>query len=258
MHPVKIIFFDIDGTLVDHATGRISPKTLEALHRLQDRNIKICIATGRPNASLPDFGDLHFDAMSTFNGSVCYSGENIIFSAPIPPASVQKIIDNAAALGRPVSVAVWDRLVANGIEQDLADYYTMAGLVLTVAEDFEETCRQDVFQIMMGCRQSDHPAIIRGAEDVKITFSWERASDVLSVHGGKGASIQKILDYFGLDASEAMAFGDSKNDEDMLHAVGTGVAMGNATEQLKALADDICGPVSEDGIYHYCLQQGLI
>ena len=161
-------------------------------------------------------------------------------------------------MGRPVSVAVWDRLVANGIEKDLADYYTMAGLVLTVADDFEETCRQDVYQIMMGCRLSDHPAVIRGAEDVKLTFAWERACDVLSAHGGKGPSIQKILNYFGLDASQAMAFGDSKNDEDMFQEVGFGVAMGNATDALKALADDVCGSVSEDGIYHYCLQHGLI
>jgi hydroxymethylpyrimidine pyrophosphatase-like HAD family hydrolase len=44
----------------------------------------------------------------------------------------------------------------------------------------------------------------------------------------------------------------------MLQAVGTGIAMGNATQQLKAVADGICDPVSRDGVYHYCLQQGLL
>ena len=40
MHPVKIAFFDIDGTLVDHATGKISPKTVEALQRLEEKGIR--------------------------------------------------------------------------------------------------------------------------------------------------------------------------------------------------------------------------
>jgi HAD superfamily hydrolase (TIGR01484 family) len=153
---------------------------------------------------------------------------------------------------------VRDRLVANGIDQDLADYYEVAGQVLTVAEDFDIACREDVYQIMMGCREPDHPAIIQGAEEVKIVLSWDRAADVISTKGGKGSAIARILEYYDLEPSQAIAFGDSQNDLDMIHAVGTGVAMGNALPQVKAIADDVCLPVSEDGIYHYCLQHGFI
>ena len=55
-----------------------------------------------------------------------------------------------------------------------------------------------------------------------------------------------------------MAFGDSYNDIQMLQAVGHGIAMGNAPEELKAVAAEVCGSVSQDGIYHYCLTKGLI
>ena len=44
----------------------------------------------------------------------------------------------------------------------------------------------------------------------------------------------------------------------MLQTVGTGVAMGNALDHVKAIADDVCGHVAEDGIYQYCLEKGLI
>ena len=44
----------------------------------------------------------------------------------------------------------------------------------------------------------------------------------------------------------------------MLQTVGTGVAMGNADARLKAFADDVCGPVGEEGIYRYCVRHGLI
>ena len=82
--------------------------------------------------------------------------------------------------------------------------------------------------------------------------------DVIPASGGKGIGIEKMLAYYGLDKAEALAFGDGNNDREMLLAVGTGVAMENGSPELKALADEICGPVYEDGIYHYCTSKGLI
>lgn len=258
MPPVKIIFFDIDGTLVNPQTGRISDKTILALNQLQERGIKICISTGRAPSEVPDFGPLHFDAFCTYNGSLCYTDNAVLHSSPIAPEDVQRVIQNAAEIGRPVSVAVRNRLAANGWDPDLADYYRLADLELTIAPDFDVASREDVYQILIGCRPDEHAALINGVHGVKIAISWDRAVDVIPATSGKGAAIAKVLAYFGLDASQAMAFGDSQNDLDMLEAVGVGVAMGNATEQLKAVADDVCGGVAEDGIYHYCLARGLI
>ena len=258
MHPVKIMFFDIDGTLVDPATGKISDKTREALKRLREKGILLCVATGRPSVCLPDFGDLRFDAFCTFNGSLCYTEREIVHSDPVPTRDVSTVLENAAALGRPVSVAVKDRLVANGYDVDLADYYRLAGLELEVSTDFASALEEDIYQIMLGCRESDHEAILRGTEGVKLAVSWERAADVISATGGKGVAICKTAADFGLDVSQCLAFGDSYNDIEMLQAAGTGVAMGNAAPRLKEVADDVCGPVSEDGIYHYCVEHGLI
>lgn len=258
MNPVKIIFFDIDGTLWDPSAERISDRTREALKKLREKGIVLCIATGRPSVCLPDFGDLQFDAFCTFNGALCYTDREIIHSDPIAPRDVAKVLQNAAALGRPVSVAVKDRLAANGSDQDLADYYRVAGLDLTVSDDFDSACQEAIYQIMLGSRESEYPAIIRDTEGVKLAVSWERAVDVISATGGKGVAISKTAAYFGLDLSRSLAFGDSYNDLDMLQAAGTGVAMGNAAPQLKEVADHVCRSVSEDGIYHYCLEHGLI
>ena len=258
MRPVKIIFFDIDGTLVDPATGRIPAKTFEALNLLQEKGIRLCVATGRPTASLPDFQGLHFDAFCTFNGSLCYTEAEVIHRIPIPREDLRKVRENAAAIGRPISAALRDRLVASGWDEDLAGYYQLAGLELTVDVDFETACQEEVYQIMLGCRESDHAHIIRDTQGVTITFSWDRAADVIPSGSGKAQAILKILEYYHLDASEAMAFGDGFNDLEMLQTVGTGVAMGNGSPRLKAVADDVCGKISEDGIYHYCIDHGLI
>ena len=258
MAQTKIIFFDIDGTLLDPQTGRISAKHLQTLKQLEEKGIKRCIVTGRPTACLPDLGDLHLDVLATFNGCFCCTDTEVIYSNPIDPEDVRILLENAAALGRPVSVAVRNRLAANGYDQDLADYYGLSHLELTVAEDFDQALREPVYQVMLGSREEEHAAIIRGTANAKLAISWERAVDVIPATGGKGSAIRQILAHYGLDPSQALAFGDSHNDLEMLQAVGTGIAMGNATPQLKAVADQICGSVSEDGIYHYCVAQGLI
>lgn len=258
MDAIKIIFFDIDGTLADPATGCISHKTFEALHRLQQKGILVCIATGRPTVSLPDLKDLHPDVFCVFNGSLCYQEDTVIHSVPIPKEDVSAILKNANEMGRAVSVAVKDRLVANGIDKDLADYYRLAGLTLTVADDFDQTTQEDVYQIMLSYRETDRAQLLQNTKKVKIALSWDRAADLISKESGKGSAVKKILKYFGLHAQQAMAFGDSYNDIQMLQAVGHGIAMGNAPEELKAVAAEVCAPVSQDGIYHYCLAKGLI
>ena len=255
---MKIIFFDIDGTLVDPRTGEISALTIHTLTRLQALGVRICISTGRSPSALPDFGPLKFDACCTYNGSLCYTDSKILHSNPIAAEEVAQVLKNAARIGRPAAVATRRRLAANGWDQDLADYYRLAKLELTVAPDFDTACQEDVYQILVGCRESDHEVLLRGTHGVKIAVSWDRAVDIIPAASGKGAAIEKTLAHFGLDASQAMAFGDSQNDLEMLKAVGVGVAMGNASPQAKAAADEICGAVSEDGIYHYCAAHGLI
>ncbi len=258
MNQTKIIFFDIDGTLIDMQKKQISEKTLETLRRLREKGVLICMATGRSPAALPKLDGVEFDAYLTFNGSLCYTETETIFSNPISAGDVQKIIQNATNLGRPVSVATRERLAANGTDGDLAEYYSFAHLEVTVAPDFEEVCRQEIYQVMLGCRETDHPAILNGVAGAKIAAWWDRAVDIIPADGGKGIGIQKILEYYHLTKLEALAFGDGNNDIEMLQAVGTGIAMANASPQLKEVAHDVCGHVAEDGIYHYCIHHGLI
>ena len=258
MDNIKIVFFDIDGTLINLGAKDLSDKTRETLNRLREKGILICIATGRPPLTVPRFEGVAFDAYLTFNGSYCYNESGVIFSNPIPSADVQKIIENAQEMGRPVSIATRERLDANGSDTDLADYYAFVRMQVPVDANFELTAKQDVYQLMMGCRKEEYGQVMRSVTGAKITAWWERAVDIIPANGGKGVGVEKILSHYGLSASQALAFGDGNNDIEMLQTVGTGVAMGNASEELKMIANDVCGHVADDGIYHYCLAHGLI
>ena len=74
----KIIFFDIDGTLVPLKEG-IRPRTVEALQKLRQNGIKLCIATGRAPMEVPKFEGVTFDAFLTYNGSYCFTPERDVF-----------------------------------------------------------------------------------------------------------------------------------------------------------------------------------
>ena len=255
---IKIIFFDIDGTLIDMERKVISERTVETLRRLQQNGIKICVATGRPPISLPDFHGARFDAFLTFNGSFCYTEDKVIYRNPIPNEDVHLIINNAAAIHRPVSIATAKRMSANGKDQDLIDYYAISRQEVTVSDDFAQLADQEIYQIMMGCYPEEYPKVMKNVRHVKIAAWWDRAVDIIPASGGKGIGVHKILEYYQLNKDEAAAFGDGDNDIEMLQAVGTGIAMANASDRLKQIADDQCGHVREDGVSTYCMSHGLI
>ena len=270
---IKIAFFDVDGTLVDMKKKIITPAMIETLKHLKENGIILCMATGRGPYLVPsfpgmktvetvlsDFPGIDFDVFLSYNASYCYTKDEVIFSNPIPKEDVKAIVENASEIHRPVFLAGVEGGGANGCDKDLADYFAIAKSKVNVLDnfDFEKLMDKKVYQMMVGCYKEEYADILRDVDGARITAWWTRAADITPANGNKGVGVRKILDYYHLDKENAIAFGDGTNDIEMLEAVGTGVAMGNATDDVKTVADAICGHVAEDGIYHYCKEQGLI
>ena len=76
--------------------------------------------------------------------------------------------------------------------------------------------------------------------------------------GGKGSGALTMLDYLGISADEAVAFGDSENDIAMFEVCGTSVAMGSATAAAKAAATYVTDDIDDGGLYRACVRMGLI
>ena len=73
----------------------------------------------------------------------------------------------------------------------------------------------------------------------------------------KGRAVERVCAHFGLGLDRAVAFGDSMNDAAMLRAAGIGVAMGNAPEEVKALADQVCESCADGGVAKALARMGL-
>ena len=249
MSDIKIIFFDIDGTLIDMKKKQISKKVLETLVKLKNNGIKICIATGRSPMQVPHFPNVEFDAFLTYNGSYCFNKYQDIFSNPLKKEDVYTIINNAKEIGRPLSLATKNRLAANGSDKDLDEYYGFSGNKVKVADDFDTVVNtEEIYQIMLGCYKNEYDLIMKDVKDAKITAWWDRAIDIIPLNGGKGVAITKILNYYQLTKEEAMAFGDGNNDIEMLDVVGYPIVMENGSDEVKQHACYICDDVEKEGI----------
>lgn len=208
---------------------------------------------------MPQVDGVTFDVYLTYSGSYCYTGAGeIIFNNPLHKQDVLQIAKNSQEINRPMVAATVDRMAANWVDEDLHEYYLMGGIDLKPAPDFQQVLQDDVYQIMASGRVPERPNMIKDTENAKIVAWWDIAFDIVPADGGKGRGVTKVLEYFGLQTSEAMAFGDGNNDLEMFQAIDYCVAMGNGSEDLKKIAWATCGNCEDDGIYHFCKENKLI
>jgi len=254
---IKIAFFDIDGTLLRFNHSDLIINTIEALHRLQDNGILICIATGRSNPCVPHFNDVNFDVYLTFNGSYIFNKHEVIRSNQLDKDDVQIILSNLKSMGKPAAIANTETIVTNGIDDDLRMYFEFGSETINISKDFEQIANSGIYQIMAGVTKEEYDDVLKNTKHCKITAWWDRAVDIIPIDGGKGKAIEKILEHYGFSKDEAIGFGDGRNDIEMLKTVGLGIAMGNASDEVKSYADDVCESVDDDGIYKYCLKNNF-
>ena len=255
---IKIVFFDIDGTLLKKGQTQLSNKTAYTLKSLQQKGILLCMATGRSYTAIPHFDAIEFDILLTFNGSYIKTKDKIIYKQPIDPSDKFKIINSLNQMDRAIAISNEKFLITNGTDPNLEQYFAFGNEELLIDPHFNELAKNDIYQIMCSCSKEEYNQILNGTTQTQITAWWDKAVDIIPLDCGKGNAVNKVLNYFNFTKEEAIAFGDGENDIAMLKEVGIGIAMDNANDKVKEIADIICPSVDKDGIYHYCLENKLI
>lgn len=228
----------------------MSYKTKYALQKLKENKILIFAATGRPYYIVPKFDDIEFDGFLTFNGQLCLYNDEIIYENHLDPQDVKKVIQNASEIDKGCMAASDTLMGANFYDKKLDDYMLIADPNgAKVLQNFDELIKENIYQMMVAATKNQEPMILKDLNHTTCTRWHPDAMDIIPATGGKGIGTKKILEYFGFSADESMAFGDGGNDKDMLETVGCGIAMGNAIESVKQVANYVTKPVSEDGVY---------
>ena len=255
---IKAAFFDIDGTLFSHTMHKIPDSARKAMHLLREKGVKVFLATGRGIRTLKgvSWGDLVFDGYITLNGQICLDAEeHILFEAPIKGEDAAYLIDAFQTKKMPLALVEKDRTYLNFVNETVRLAQESVAIPMLPIEEYTGA---PIYQIIGYLTRKETEKLEPLIPNCKITRWYEDGIDIISKDGGKANGIQKILEVYGFTKEEAIAFGDSDNDLEMLEFAGIGVAMGNAVESVKEVADYVTSHIDEDGIWNACKHFELI
>lgn len=266
----KIIFLDVDGTLVDYE-NRIPESAVRAIQTARKNGHKVYVCTGRSKAEMqPELWEIGLDGMIGGNGSYVENQGHVVMHQMITLEKCSAIVD-------------W-------LHERNLEFYLESNEGLFASEHFEQRGEKTIQEYMRRKGEADaQKATVRNTfvgmvfdgelyrNDVnKISYilnsyqdfldTRERFSDMQNgTWGGKGEialfgdigvanitkahAIEELLKYLGADRTDTIAFGDAKVDIPMLEYCAFGVAMGNGGEEIKNMADYITDDVEEDGLY---------
>jgi len=239
---IKAVFFDVDGTLITHGDKQMPKSTLEALWLLKKKGIKLFLATGRPPHTIQFMGKMFpFDGYVTANGQYCFNDQEIIFEKYIPRTSIEQLIPYIEEEHIPVVCAT---LQKNYMNMPIsASFVTRPEIV-----DFRTLLDKPIVQFMAYIEESQDEEFLKHLPKCK-TVRWTSVfADVIIEEGGKDKGIQHMIDHYGILLEEVMAFGDGGNDIAMLDYVPYGIAMGNASDDVKTHADYVTSDINDNGI----------
>lgn len=257
---MKIIFFDLDKTLLDHKTWTIPASTIEALARLKQAGNLLYVNTSRSGNEMKNverlLASLDLDGMILSGGAHTSAGGQTVRLVYAPAAPMARVLELMDSQGLSVR---W---------QTAESLY------------FQRQPPEEVKDILMGLfgevapvQPWDGAPLLRlvtyaGPEQVKalrrsfpeLRF-MEQGHDVVYVtEAGVDKATAMLAEAYrlGFTREQTVAFGDGLNDCDMISCAGIGVAMGNANQAVKACADYVTSPVDQDGILSACQSLGLL
>lgn len=269
MDNIRMAVFDVDGTLFDYKNRQIPASTVDAIRALKERGITVTVATARSYPELSE--DLLTKIAADYY--VAASGHCIqdrqgreLFSLRFTCDQVERVIDLAEKYdaGLTLKYGLLNCLYRH--PEQMRAIYSNIG---------EPGCPSAV------CASMDHHKqelpvgfTVRGENGLRDELCRELSyypgeyrmelfkngvvADIYTPFANKMTALDHLVKRLGMTAENCIAFGDGKNDMEMIRWAGMGIAMGNACEELKAAADAVCGATWEDGIGRILQELGII
>ncbi|MCP1124887.1 phosphatase [Bacillus sp. AFS018417] len=254
----KIVFFDIDGTLLDH-NKEIPQSTKEAVRRLQENGVHVAIATGRAPFMFEDIRqELNIHNYVSFNGQYVVFEDEVIYKNPLHPEALHAFTKFSEEASYPLVYLDHKDMKATVASHH---YVTESFASLRMSHPVFEPSfyeKRDIYQTLLFCRAGEEEKFISDYPQFHFIRWHAYSMDIIPMGGSKANGIEKFIEKLGFTREQVYAFGDGLNDLEMIETVGTGIAMGNGHEDLKKLANYVTKDVAEDGILHGLQWAGLL
>lgn len=270
--PIKAIAMDIDGTLTNDQKV-ITPRTRECLLAAQESGIKLILASGRPAQGLKRLAhelelDTHDGLLVCFNGACVIDAQTdeVLYDQPMPADELAHLLEHLRAFNVIPWITQGENLyvedayrcmieLADGSEKNIVKYERDAcDLRIREVADLCDVARSEPVDKLL---TAGDPVYLKAHYDemyapFKDTLSGMFTADWYFEYTARGIdkaqALEGALPKLGIEAADVVAFGDGQNDCSMLNWAGTGVAMANAVEETKAVAQMVTASNNEDGI----------
>lgn len=255
---IKVIFFDVDGTLVPLENKEMPQSTKRCLQLLRQKGIKCVVCTGRhKNAldSLPiDLSD--FDGFLTLNGQLCLDNDLSAYAGnEIDPGEVEILAGIFRAKKIPFLLIGENTMYINYVDNMVIDTQRQTNGQIP---DISEYKGEKIYQCCAYVSDKERELLDSILDECSITSWFKTGIDIMPKEGGKSAGMKKYLEKYNISQDETMAFGDGENDMPMLQFAGIGVAMGNASDSVKEIADYVTDKSIDDGIMKALIHFGIL
>ncbi|MDQ0351931.1 Cof subfamily protein (haloacid dehalogenase superfamily) [Alkalibacillus filiformis] len=253
-----IVFFDIDGTLLDEEKN-LPLSAKQAIQQLKDNGHEVAIATGRAPFMYKELREeLGIDTYVSFNGQYVVLNGDVIYKNPLDPKSLDKMVQETNENNHPVVYMDHIDMKANVPEHD---YITesISSLKIDQFPTYDpEYKNRELYQALIFCEQGEEEVYEKQFDNFDFIRWHELSTDVIPAGGSKAEGIEKIIERLNIPKERVATFGDSLNDLEMLSQYPLGVAMGNGHERAKEAAHFETNRVDEDGVKYGLKLVGLI
>lgn len=252
----KMLLFDLDGTLL-RSDKTISDMTLKVLEKCRNKGTLIGVSTSRSEQNcLPFVECLQPDIMISSGGALVRFRGEFIYKAEFSVAETRVMIKAARNIcGEDCEITidtVGEHFWNYHIDPKAQDA-TWGDSIYTDFKDFDKCALKMCVEIFDAETAKELQKSLPECDCMRFSDGyWYKFTrkDVT-----KEKAILEMCGYCGVEVAEIVAFGDDFADMGMLQLCGIGVAMGNAIEEVKAVADRVIGSNDEEGIAKYLMEE---
>lgn len=255
----KMVIFDIDGTLLG-SDKNVSLSTLEALTRLREQGHTLFLATGRSLFyTKPVIDLLGFENYILCNGAIGFINHLQKFSNELASEDLTSLLDRFSELEIDAVLVTLDRLhrVSSFDLAKMKNAMSYVGGDLPPIRKINQS-KEQIYQVLAFYDQTADKDIASRFADFDFVRWHEHGVDILPAEGSKAATISAFAEQLAFEKKDIISFGDGLNDREMLQAAGVGVAMGNASAEVKGCADLVTDTNDNDGIFKALRRLALI
>ena len=243
---VKMIVTDLDGTLL-RTDKTISEQTRQTLRKCREAGIKVVYATARGHTAERVAPNEIFDGKISMNGAIAKTNDKVVYDCLIPYQAARPILLAAHDRGMRITSEISGMHYSNFVVSDIWPRITNYTIV-----DFSQH-EVDAEKIYTPNPAPEDISFIERllSDDLYFIVTADGTGflgQIMHKNATKAKAVAALGKYWDISQSEIVAFGDDFNDIDMLSYAGVSVAMENAVDEVKAVADFICLSNDEDGL----------